>query len=265
MSFDWDAYLKRVELTNIPSPDEAGLRSLHNGQFYNIPFENFDIQLGRGITVEPGDVFDKLVNHRRGGYCFELNGLMLQALQATGFQARPILARVHLGPQPSGLTHQMSVVEIGERPWLMDVGFGAGGLRCPLPLEVGHSEETAAWGFRLVADERWGVMMQSREKGVWKNSYSFDLSAVLAADIEVGNHFTSTSQASHFVTSRIASLPVAGGRVSLLDFDFINLNGDKRTTTRLADDASYLDVLVREFNIDLGAPYSDLRILPSEG
>ncbi|MFT7700048.1 MAG: N-hydroxyarylamine O-acetyltransferase, partial [Candidatus Krumholzibacteriia bacterium] len=166
MSFAWDRYLARVGLEGVPKPDESGLRALHEAQFLNIPFENFDIPLGRGVSLDAHHVFDKLVNHRRGGYCFELNGLMLEALLAAGFQARPILARVHLEPEPSGLTHQMSLVELDGRSWLMDVGFGAGGLRCPLPIEVDRSEENSAWGFRIVADDHWGMMMQSREKGV---------------------------------------------------------------------------------------------------
>lgn len=258
MSFAWDLYLPRVGLSTPPRPDESGLRQLHEAQFFNIPFENFDIQLGRGISLAPDKVFDKLVNHRRGGYCFELNALMLQALQAAGFEARPLLARVHLGPVPTGRTHQISVVQIGARPWLMDVGFGGGGLRCPLPLEAGQTAEESGWGFRLVADERWGTMMQSRERGVWKDSYSFDMSHVCAADIEVANHFTATSPTSDFVTARKASLPNVNGRVSLLDFDLTTIVDEIKTVTQVAAGQAYLDLLVEQFNIDLAVPYQSL-------
>ena len=256
--FDLEPYLKRVGLDAAPLTDEEGLRALHDAQFFAIPFENFDIQLGRGISLLPEHLIQKLVQRRRGGYCFELNGLMLLVLENLGFQARPLLARVHLGPRPSGLTHQVSLVEIGGRPWLLDVGFGAGGLRCPLPVEAGYTAEGAGWAFRLVADERWGLMMQSQENGEWKDSYSFDLSQVCEADIAIGNHFTSTSSASHFVTSRVASAPHVSGRVSLRDFTLTTIEGAEKTTREVAPGTEYLAMLGSVFGIELDARYDDL-------
>ena len=68
--FEIDGYLRRINYTGETAPTVATLKALHHAQFYTIPFENFDIQLGRGISLEPGAVFEKLVRKRRGGYCF---------------------------------------------------------------------------------------------------------------------------------------------------------------------------------------------------
>lgn len=258
-----EAYLARVGLSARPQPDEVGLHALHRAQFYTIPFENFDIQLGRGINLDPQHVFTKLVQHRRGGYCFELNGLMLRVLRQLGFAARPLLARVHLEAKPSGRTHQLNLVELAGRPWVVDVGFGAGGLRCPLPLELGRIEEGSDGAFRFVAREPWGFMMQTREQGQWRDSYSFDLSDVTDADIAVGNHYTSTSPATHFVRNRIAGLPQVGGRVTLRDFTVTESDGDEKTTREVPAGPQYLAELAATFGIALDAEYADLRDLPA--
>jgi len=261
-SFDIAAYINRVGLAEIPAPNENGLRTLHTAQFFNIPFENFDIQLGRGINLNPTHLVAKLVDGRRGGYCFELNGLMLMVLRSLGFTARPLLARVHLGEQPSGRTHQLTLVELGDRFWIIDVGFGAGGLRCPLPLDTDRTETGPGWAFRLRDQDPWGIMMQSRENGVWKDSYSFDLSHVTTADIALGNHFTSTASTTHFVNNRIASLPLAEGRVSLMDHTLTRIAAGNKTTRRLPPGPEYLTELTKTFGIVLDAEYGDLRALP---
>lgn len=90
-SFEFSSYeyLQRINLDTEISPSLECLEKLHIAQHRAIPFENFDIALGRPIDLTPQAVFNKLVRNRRGGYCFELNGLMLQALKHYGFDARP--------------------------------------------------------------------------------------------------------------------------------------------------------------------------------
>lgn len=260
-----DRYLARVGLDRRPAAGEDGLHALHHAQFTTLPFENFDIQLGRPIRLGQDDLLAKLVDHRRGGYCFELNGLMLMVLHSLGFTARPLLGRVHLHEPPSGRTHQVNLVEIGGRSWIMDVGFGAGGPRCPLPLDTGHVSEGSGWAFRLVDREPWGFMMQSRIDGAWRDSYSFDLGHTTPADIVVANHYTSTSPLTHFVTNRVASFPMPDGRVSLSDFTLTWVIGQDHREQTLAPGPSYLQVLARTFGIELDATYDDLRPVAQVG
>ena len=85
--FDPQAYLERLNHTKEISVSLECLRELHYSQLFTIPFENFGIVLRHGIHLAPEKLFDKLVHHQRGGYCFELNGLFLMALQNFGFEA----------------------------------------------------------------------------------------------------------------------------------------------------------------------------------
>ena len=134
--FDRDAYLQRVGYDEKTVPTVDTLKALHHAQLYTISFENFDIQLGRGVNLDPETIFEKLVHKRRGGYCFELNGLFLMALKDFGFDARPLLSRVHKTGTPTGRGHQIELVTIQGKQWIADVGHGADTPRTPIPLEL---------------------------------------------------------------------------------------------------------------------------------
>ena len=145
---------------------------LHHAHFHAIPFENFDILLGRGISLDPEDVFNKLVHKKRGGYCFELNGLFLQALLALGFKARALLARVHVSGTPSGRGHQLELISIDGRDWLADVGFGGNSPRMSIPLELDRHITMDGQTIRLTDGGLFGTMFQALEDGEWKDLYS---------------------------------------------------------------------------------------------
>ena len=260
-AFSPDAYLQRVRLSSAPRPDEHGLETLHRAQAYAIPFENFDILLGRGISLEPAALVDKLVRHRRGGYCFELNSLLLMALQAFGFKVRPLLARVHTPDGLTGRGHMLLEVTLKRRRWLADVGFGGPGLRAPIPLEVGRRARQDGQGFRLVAAKPLGISLQRREDGRWQDLYSFDLGHVVPPDIAYGNHFTSTHPRSFFTFTRVAALPLPEGRITLQNRSLRIRDAHLQTELTIDEGPQYLRALSTHFGIDLGVPYEALKPL----
>ena len=262
--FPLDAYLHRIGLTSMVPADEDGLEILHRAQVYAIPFENFDIMLGQGINLEPAALFEKLVRRRRGGYCFELNGLFLRMLLQAGFRARALLARVHMRGEPGGRTHQLELVSIGDRDWIADVGFGSNGLRAPLPLETGRVASQDGHRYRLRDAGQYGTMLQWQQDGDWRDLYSFDLGLASQADIELGNHFTSTHPSSFFTWTRVANLPHRDGRVSLTDLSLTEALGPEVRQVHLQEGQEYLDALEKYFGIRLEAGYDALRPLRRE-
>lgn len=260
--FNLDPYLKRLNYSGSVQPTEDGLEALHRAQAYTIPFENFDILLGRGITLEPAMLYDKLVHRARGGYCFELNGLFLMALQAIGFEARALLARVHLTGTMTGRGHQLILVTLQGREWIADVGFGGSGIRAPIPFELNHTTTQDGQTFRLVKAEPYGIMLQSLTDAQWQNLYSFDLGHVFPADIAYGNHFTSTHPSSFFTFARVAALPRPNGRIALFNSTLRRVTPDGEQVQELEEGRAYLDALKTYFGIELDAPYEALRPLP---
>ncbi|MEX6722882.1 arylamine N-acetyltransferase family protein [Parapedomonas caeni] len=255
-----DAYLARLGLTTAPATTPDGLADLHAAHMMAVPFENFDIHLGQGISLDPEAVYDKVVARRRGGYCFELNGLFLRLLAALEVEARPLLARVWLAPGgPHPRTHKLCLVELGGRPWIFDIGFGGPGFRLPMPLETGRVDDQPDGRFRLREDADHGFMLETGRDDGWLGLYSFTLERCWPADFELGNHYTATAPDSLFTQRRLAARFTADGRLTLLDHQLTTRAGGIDTTETLADDATYLDVLRTRFGIDLDVPYHTLK------
>ncbi|MEN3975547.1 arylamine N-acetyltransferase [Emcibacter sp. SYSU 3D8] len=263
--FDTEAYLKRIGLAAAPTPSVDGLRSLQRAQPLAIPFENFDILLGRGISLDPATIFDKLVRRPRGGYCFEVNSLFLAALQAFGFEARALLGRVHIAGPVGGRTHQLSLVRIGGEDWIADVGFGSGTALAPMRLSLDVEQDLNGSVRRYVANDVYGIILQMRGEEGWSNLYSFDMGHVIDSDRVLGNHFTSTHPASFFTWARVATRPTPDGRVSLMDYTLRKVAGGQETVTCLEEGEPYLAALRENFGIDLGVRYEEIKPIAGQG
>lgn len=232
---------------------------MHAAQAFSIPFENLDIHLGRAISLKPEDLAAKLIYRHRGGYCFELNGIFGLALKTMGFAVRPLLGRGIYGrPGPGARTHQVLIVTISGRNWLADNGFGGPGLRSPLLLVKDRIEEQFGERYRLRQDPEFGMALQKESKGTFIDLYSFDEKEVtLDADIEMANHFQSTSPDSIFRVRRICVFPHPWGRVTLNDME-LSIHRDGQVTSQtLMPGPSYLDAIARHFGINLNAAYED--------
>ena len=261
--FNRDAYLKRINYAGEATPTLDTLKAMHHAQLYTVPFENFDIQLERGIDLAQKALFEKLVIQSRGGYCFELNGLFLMALKDFGFDARPLLGRVHVTGTTTGRGHQIELVTIEGKQWIADVGFGGDTPRAPLPLELDQPTTHDGQTVRLVNDDRFGFMVQTVKADDWVNLYSFDLGYVCPADIDYGNHYTATHPGSLFVIARVAALPVKNGVITLFNNTLRIMDGEKEMVRELEEGQPYLDALHEYFGIELKAPYEKLRPLSS--
>lgn len=267
--FDLDAYLARIRLPLAPTPDAEGLAILQRAHRLAIPFENLDIPLGRGIAIDSESVFAKLVRSQRGGYCFEHGRLFLDALEALGFEARPLLARVWLGPegQVPPQTHTLALVTLDRQPWIADAGFGAA-YSPPMPLSDGEEADAPDGArFRLASDPVFGWMLSRNgdpattdgridagaDDAGWQRQCSFTLEPVYPNDLILANHWVSTAPESRFVQHRIVSVPLPHGFASLTDRQYRRRNGDQATETEISDPRVYRMRLSMMFGIDLSA------------
>ncbi|MCI0677905.1 MAG: arylamine N-acetyltransferase [Actinobacteria bacterium] len=156
-------YLDRVGFEGIPRPDLETLRDLHRGHVTSIPFENLDVLLGRTVDFDLERIFDKVVDRRRGGWCYEMNGLLGWALETIGFDVTRLAGGVGRSQRGESAVGNHLLLLVNEA-WLADVGFG-NGLREPVKLEVG---EILQDGFRsrldVVEDGWWRYQNQSGEE-----------------------------------------------------------------------------------------------------
>ncbi len=193
--------------------------------------------------------FEKLVTHSRGGYCFEVNALFLEVLETLGYSVKPKLARVHLSGTPSGRSHQVTLVTIGEDHWVADVGFGSNTPRAPIKLVANVEQQAGFQVFRFIEMEDFGYLLQRRVEDGWLDLYSLDLVFVARGDIEYANHYTSTSPNAVFTQSLTAALATAEGSVTLLDTILRHRRGEQETNVSELEQHSYFDVVEREFGI----------------
>jgi N-hydroxyarylamine O-acetyltransferase len=197
-------YLKRIGLTTSGAPDLETLRRLHEAHVAAIPFENLDILLGRGISLDAERLHDKLIVQQRGGYCFEQNSLFLAVLRDAGFTAVPMEARVRAGS--TGLrprTHMVLTVDLDGEPWLADVGFGGDGLLEPVAIDREAPVSSTGLLHRVIHEGHLRVLQMRRGAG-WEDQYAFALEPVHPVDFEMANWFTSTYPQSPFVRTLTA-------------------------------------------------------------
>ena len=256
--FPLDEYCARIGVPCSAKPTVDRLEELQRAQVYTIPFENLDIQLGRGIDLTPSYVDNKVIREQRGGYCFELNGFFNRALTAASFATRPLLGRVHKNQNvPTGRTHQVSLVHISGRDWIVDVAFGGETMRVPMPLEHDATRDHDGTHYRLV-DHELGHMLQIREDDQWTDLYSFDLCPVVPSDIDIANYYVSTSRP-FFTSNRIAALCHPEGTTRLINYRCTTSRQANEQVEQLPDSPRYLQELRQRFGIVLDAPYDQLR------
>ena len=144
------AYLDRIAYTGPISPTLDVLRNLHRHHMLSVPFENLDIAQSRKIVCEENAFIQKIVERRRGGFCYELNGAFASLLRAIGFKVTLLSARVPRddGGQSPEFDHLALRVDL-EEPWLADVGFGDS-FPEPLQLQPGAEQEQDGWIYRVV-------------------------------------------------------------------------------------------------------------------
>jgi N-hydroxyarylamine O-acetyltransferase len=253
-----EAYLQRIGVTVPTAADAAGLRILHRAHQTAVPFENLSIHLSEPITLGEKELLDKIVGRRRGGFCYELNGLFALLLEALGAQVTRLAARVYgdgdIGPPFDHLALIVLATD-GSGPWLADVGFGSHS-DYPLLLDSRAEQDDPAGVFRL-ADAGDGDVDVLKDG---KPQYRIEMRPRVLDDFVPTCWYQQTSPASHFTQGTICSRLTADGRVSISGRTLLRTSGGARSEERLADDAALLAAYREHFGIVLSrAPAVPLK------
>lgn len=249
-----ETYLQRINYTGPLALSAEALRALHQAHLLAIPFENLDIHLGRPIIPDEATFYRKIVEQRRGGFCYELNGLFAWLLRQLGFDVTLLSARVTNGNGTFGpeFDHLTLLVQLEER-WLADVGFGDC-FRDPLRLDEPGEQVQALGSYRLThTGEQW-VYWQRGEALNWQPQYQFTLQPRQLTDFAEMCHIQQIASESYFTRQRICSLATPSGRISLSDRRLIITSNGRREEQLLADEAAVEATLTDWFGVRLGEP-----------
>ncbi len=249
---DLDAYLDRIGISKAEDPTPDFLDKLIYAHQCTVPFENLDVyekHLEPSLAIP--DLFDKIVTRKRGGYCFEMNGLFVALLKAAGFDVYPGMARVFLRPDPHPiLSHRVSIVRFSNTLRVADVGFGG-----PMPgfapiIADGFTRTEHGQTFTIRAhSEHWWDVRYTNSDGVESVVLRICTVPSEESDFLALSYFQSQWPESTFRTRRLANIRTECGSRSLINSSYTEHNNGDVTTRELADDSSIDQVLSEKFGI----------------
>lgn len=252
MDMDIASYLKRINYSGPLAPTAETLRALHLAHLLAVPFENLSIHSGQPIILEDDALFDKIVARRRGGFCYELNGLFASLLRALGFDVVMLsagVAKAEGGFSPD-FDHMALLVTLEQR-WLVDVGFGDSFLE-PLLLDDRNDQMQGERAYRIVPEGAHLILMKRANSDEWKPQYRFTLQPYNYVDYAEMCQYHQTSPQSHFMKGRICTRLTLEGRITLSDMRLITtLSGGGRRERVLTNEEEYATLLREDFGINV--------------
>ncbi len=244
-----DAYLTRIGLTARPPATLVGLTALHRAHLFAIPYENLDVQFGRPVTIEIPAIYDKIVSRRRGGWCYEMNGILGWALGELGFnvtRATGAVLRSVNGDASNG-NHLVLRVELPEGIFLADAGFGDGP-NDPIPVRVGALESNGfTYGIARVDSDWWRLTTPNGGA----SNFDFNLAPADETLLAQKCQFLQTAETSTFVLNAVAQRHVPRGVKIIRGRTLRYLKPDGVEDRLLASADDLVATLKNEFALDL--------------
>lgn len=246
------SYLKRIQYNGSIIPTSKTLKQLQLAHLLTVPFENLSIHSGQPIILEDEALFNKIVQQKRGGFCYELNGLFACLMCGLGFNVTMLSAQVvneegGFGPDFDHMTLMVTL----DQQWLVDVGFGDT-FREPLLLDSREVQIQGKRAYRIVDDDTHLLLMERKYGKGWHPQYRFTLRSYNYNDFLEMCHYHQTSPLSHFTQKRICSMATPDGRITLDEKQLIITTNDyERQEFTIKSKEEYSTLLKKYFNIDL--------------
>jgi len=247
-------YLARigVDAAEATAPTYTLLQRLQLAHLTHIPYENLDIMRDVPLQLNEDALFDKMVTRRRGGYCFELNGLFAWLLRGLGYDVAEFFGRFLRGEAEIPMRrHRVLQVTCADGVFLSDVGVGQAIPRAPLPLAVGQKWDIHGETYIIEADDFLGYVLLEAYKGDWRRVYAFTTEPQLPADFEAISFYCEKYPASYFRTEDMVHIFTPTGRKSIAGRTFKQFTPEGVTVQHLENDAAYITLLTNEFGIVL--------------
>lgn len=247
------SYLDRIAYSGTTKPSNETLKQLHRAHLFHVPFENLDIGIGRPILVDQLRFVRKIIEEKRGGFCYEMNGSFAWLLKELGFKVTLLSARVgradgSFSPEFDHLTLKVDLDE----PWLADVGFGDSFLD-PLRIETGLEQRQANGTFRIVEQGPDLVVQRLQSDQAWHAEYAFTLRPRRLEDFAGMCHYHQTSPQSHFTQNKVCTLATPDGRITLSKDKLIVTSNGNREEREIPTEKEWLEILKAQFGVVLPA------------
>jgi N-hydroxyarylamine O-acetyltransferase len=253
-------YLERLAYCDGMSATRTTLDALHQAHLLKVPFENYDVVFGTPIVLSIDAFYEKIVERKRGGFCYELNSLFGALLQTLGFKVRLFAAGVFKGEDYSNqFDHLLLGVEVDGATWIADVGFGDCFL-FPLALNGRPSTQPGA-AYRIETQGNWHILHGAKSGEESKPQYRFTTVPRALPDFAERCHYQQTAADSHFTQRSVCSLATETGRITLANGRHIVTAGGSRSERQIANEAECSMILKDDFGLALDPSYDISQLL----
>lgn len=260
-------YLDRINLKGPIKPNAESLAKLQSAHLCSIPYENLDIFTKRHCSLAYNEIFDKVICKKRGGYCFELNGLFGWLLRTLGYKTEEFFGRWLMGepvPYPKR-RHRVIKVQTEEGIFIADVGLGRRAPLTPLRFVNDIPQQREGVNYRIIDDPILVHVVQAETPDGYVNMFSFDDAPQLNIDFEYPHFYCTTHPQSPFLQKIMVHLPTANGRNSVasavdpetgLIFPLFSINqtNDKTQKFFVRNDIDFHEALAEFFDIHINFP-----------
>lgn len=265
---DLEKYLLRIGFAGPAEPSLDVLRAVHICHLHSVPFENLTVHSGGRVQLDLSLIYDKIVNQRRGGFCYEINGLFSWLLEKLGFQVTLLSCQVKTaftGAYGPPFDHVTLMVSLDGQRWLCDVGIGSMGFSSPLSLETSAPQEQGHRVYRIREDPGMLFIDWQREEnkgpdGDWVDMCKFTLEPRRLEDFAEMCQYHQSSPCSILFCKSFCSILKPGGRLTYVGrrltsttFPAEGTGGTLQTTTRELQDEEIQGILAEQFGIILNS------------
>ncbi len=245
-------YINRINYKGPLTPTFEVLKSLQEAHLLTIPFENLDIHYNNPINLEVSKLYEKVVENKRGGFCYELNGLFNVLLKQLGFNSKMISANVfNANKEEFGqvFDHMAIIVKIDQVEFIVDVGFGEFTFH-PLRLEIGAVQIDPRGEFIIENFENENYKISKFKNGTKIPQYIFTNQKRELVDFTEMCLYHQTSENSHFTQKKLISMPIKKGRVTITDNVLKITENEEEVKNVVLGEAEYQEQLLNWFDIE---------------
>ncbi|SMO59497.1 N-hydroxyarylamine O-acetyltransferase [Saccharicrinis carchari] len=245
-----EKYLDRIKHRGKSTPNLDLLKKLQKQHLLHVPFENLDIHYNVPIKLDIDRIYKKIVLNKRGGFCYELNGLFFKLLIALNFEARQISARVYNKEKGYGkeFDHMAIIVRIDDNEYLTDVGFGDFTFE-PLKIDIGKIQYDERGTYLVDKYNDTYFSVNKTEKGKTTPKYIFQTSGRNFKEFQEMCAYHQTSPESNFTRNRLISLPTTNGRITISGNNLKINASDSTTEHEIKDEVEFKQYLRSLFDI----------------
>lgn len=238
-------YLERIKYNYDVFIDITTLKRIQRQHLLTIPFENLDIISNKRLEFDINKLFVKIIGEKRGGICYELNGLLFHLLKEIGFNVKYISAKIF--KNGNVFDHVFLIVNLNDKEWMVDVGFGDNFLE-PIKFVVDEIQRDSKGYFKIIKDENGDFQLLKLSNESEHSMYTFTLKERSLEDCKERCLYFETSDMSIFRKGRMCSIEKENGRVSLTDDKLIITENGERIVKEITNKNEFQDNLKLLFN-----------------